>query len=102
MKFFTEAQVKQLRVAGFSDHVIHGIDLIFWDATKEEPAEQPDKEVRTIRNGHQVDKDTKVWWRAADGPQQVTGNNGTHWENMRQFPEMYQLHEPKWTYSYED
>lgn len=43
-----------------------------------------------------VRKDTLVWWRGNDGPDQVVARKD--WENIRAYPELYSLKRPKIKY----
>jgi hypothetical protein len=46
-----------------------------------------------VRDGV-VTKESMVWWRCSDGPQHVLAGSETHWENIHDFPNAYQLAEP--------
>lgn len=55
--------------------------------------------VLTVRDGV-VSPVSMVWWRCEDGPQKVLAD--THWDNIKQFPDCYQLREPSIKVTYKD
>jgi len=52
-----------------------------------------------VRDGA-VTETTFVWWRCHDGPERVLAKD--HWENIKGYPDAYQLNEPKTTITYID
>lgn len=50
------------------------------------------QEVLPVRDGVVI-KNQKVWWRGEDGPQHVLAEK--EWANIREFPNLYQLAEPR-------
>lgn len=46
-----------------------------------------------VRDGV-VTGDSMVWWRALAGPEHVRASSGTHWQNIRAYPDVYQLAKP--------
>lgn len=58
-----------------------------------------------IRYGDTVKKGDAVWWRSWDGPKFVNlldDSNGTHWTNVKNYPELYQLEKPEMKTCYVD
>ena len=54
-------------------------------------------DVCAVRDGI-VEYADPVWWRAEDGPVLVAGDQSTHWNNMIEFWDLYQIDEPKYEY----
>jgi hypothetical protein len=58
-----------------------------------------------VRDGV-VKEHQKVWWRSEEGPQHISVLEGCHRSNIKEFPELYSLQEPKFRiitlYQYED
>ena len=52
------------------------------------------KEQLPVRDGY-VMKGEEVWWRGEKGPKRVLSSAPTHWENIRNYPEYYQLKRPR-------
>lgn len=57
------------------------------------------EETLPVRDGV-VTKNTMVWWRAEHGPQRVTA--GKDWQNILEYPDLYQLKEPSTRITYLD
>jgi hypothetical protein len=53
------------------------------------------KEYATIRDGNVIKKGDSVWWRSSNGPELVISSKDTHWDNIKNYPDLYQLTEPK-------
>ncbi len=53
-----------------------------------------DDEVLPVRDGY-VRKGQMVWWRANTGPEHVKSTHDGHWNNIKNYPEFYQLEKPK-------
>lgn len=53
-----------------------------------------DSEILPVRDGY-VRKGDAVWWRCNTGPEAVASDDHTHWENIKRYPNSYQLREPK-------
>ena len=49
-----------------------------------------DAETLPVRDGH-VCKNDMVWWRHMDEPMHVKASSGTHWDNIRDYPHLYQI-----------
>ena len=47
-------------------------------------------------------KHTDVWWRGEGRPERVIAGNSSHWHNIRNHPECYQLRRPNFIIKYED
>lgn len=77
MALFTEAELRELEI-------VFGLKR---------------EETLPVRDGV-VRKDTKVWWRGNDGPQLITA--GDEWVNIKEYPDAYQLKEPKTKVEYLD
>lgn len=60
---------------------------------------KPVGETLPVRDGI-VTKEDKVWWRCSSGPQLITAEND--WRNIKEFPEIYSLNEPKVEVKYLD
>ena len=73
MTHFTQEQLKELET-------IYGLKRVLPEGTL------------PVRDGV-VTKETKVWWRGQTGPDHVVARY--HWENICEFPKVYQLAEPK-------
>ncbi|HET8687115.1 MAG TPA: hypothetical protein VFM18_10705 [Methanosarcina sp.] len=54
-----------------------------------------------VRDGF-VKKGDKVWWRATLGPEHVISDSSTHWNNIKNYPDCYQLNKPKTKTEYFD
>lgn len=50
-------------------------------------------ETLPVRDGV-VTKTSEVWWRSADGPEKVVAGDPIHWENIKKFPDYYQMARP--------
>lgn len=61
---------------------------------------KPVADVRPVRDG-MVHKESKVWWRGVDGPEEVTAGDG-HWSNILAFPEAYSVEKPRYRVTYTD
>jgi hypothetical protein len=53
------------------------------------------KEYATIRDGNVIKKGDSVWWRSSNGPELVISSKDNHWGNIKNYPDLYQLTEPK-------
>ena len=51
------------------------------------------KERLPVRDGYVIEGEY-VWWRAERGPE-LTVATGSHWENIKNCPEYYQLKRPR-------
>lgn len=58
-------------------------------------------EILEVRDGV-VNKDSMVWWRCEHGPEYVRASSSNHWENIRNYPNAYQLAEPDYKITYKD
>lgn len=47
-----------------------------------------------VRDGR-VTKSCDVWWRSVAGPERVRAGITVHWENIRLYPDAYQIAKPK-------
>ena len=56
-------------------------------------------EVMGVRDGF-VTKNRMLWWRYVSGPQYV--NSTEHWDNIKEYPKLYSIGEPKTTITYVD
>lgn len=54
-----------------------------------------------VRDGR-VCKTDMVWWRHHRAPEHVRAGSGNHWQNIREFPDCYQIAEPTIRLVYED
>lgn len=54
-----------------------------------------------VRDGR-VCKTDMVWWRHMDEPEHVRAGSGNHWDNIREFPDYYQIEKPRMRMTYED
>ena len=52
-----------------------------------------------VKDGR-VSATQQIWWRSAEGPKRDIAR--VHWENIKEFPELYSLAEPKYTIQYID
>jgi hypothetical protein len=59
------------------------------------------EDILPVRDGV-VSQDTMVWWRGNIGPKLVNANSGTHWNNIKEFPHLYQLAKPHTKLEYVD
>ena len=59
------------------------------------------EDVLPVRDGF-VTKKTMVWWRCEEGPILIKTGEPTHWENIKEYPRVYQLNKPKVQIKYED
>ena len=57
--------------------------------------------VLPVRDGF-VTKETMVWWRCEEGPILIKAGDPTHWENIKNYPRVYQLKKPEVQIKYED
>ena len=57
--------------------------------------------VLAVRDGF-VHKDSMVWWRSNKGPLPVKAGDPAHWDNIRSYPQAYQLKEPAVQVVYKD
>lgn len=60
----------------------------------------PAKPTLPVRDGV-IEKDGMVWWRAKGGPQHVKADR-QHWDNIRNYPDAYQLAQPQTKVVYTD
>lgn len=60
---------------------------------------KPVGDIRAVRDGIVTINDP-VWWRCECGPELVSGNfkPGSHWDNMLEHWQYYQIDEPKYEY----
>lgn len=56
-------------------------------------------DVLEVRDGF-IAKGKMLWWRNALGPEKVASDQ--HWDNIKEFPEVYSIHEPKTSVIYLD
>ena len=52
------------------------------------------KERLPVRDGD-VFEGEYVWWRSTRGPILVISSSNSHWENIKNYPECYQLKRPR-------
>ena len=52
-----------------------------------------------VRDGV-VSPTSKVWWRCVEGKQHVIA--GDHWFNIKKYPSVYQIKEPRTSVIYQD
>jgi hypothetical protein len=62
---------------------------------------KPVAEVIPVRDG-MVTKESLVWWRGSDGPEEAKAGDPAHWENIRRFPKAYQIGKPSYRVTYSD
>lgn len=62
---------------------------------------KPVEDTLPVRDGV-VTKDSMVWWLAAKGPEHVKASDGTHWNNIERYPNVYQLATPRYEVEYLD
>lgn len=79
LKHFTPEQIKELST-------VFGIIPIF---------EQ--EESLPVSDGF-VFKESKVWWKCQDGPEQCVAEE--HWTNIRNYPDVYSIAVPKTKITY--
>ena len=48
-----------------------------------------------VRDGF-ISRGDFVWWRGECGPEHVSSSNGSHWGNMLEYPNVYQIAKPVW------
>ena len=58
-------------------------------------------DVLPVRDGF-VTKETMVWWRYEDGPILVKAGEPDHWDNIKNYPNVYQLKQPEVQIKYKD
>ena len=58
-------------------------------------------ETLPVRDGR-VSKTCKVWWRGEYGPEHVCADEQDHWQNIRNYPDAYQIKKPVTRVVYED
>ncbi len=80
MLYFTEEQLQELST-------IFGLKKV--------------EDVLPVRDGF-VTKETMVWWRRKDGPILVKAGDSVHWNNIKNYPHVYQLKQPNVRVEYED
>ena len=54
-----------------------------------------------VRDGR-VRQTDMVWWRHEREPMHVKADSGTHWDNIRDYPHLYQIEKPRMCMTYED
>lgn len=54
-----------------------------------------------VRDGF-VTKETMVWWRRKNGPILVKAGDLDNWNNIKNYPHVYQLKQPNVRVEYED
>ena len=59
------------------------------------------EETLPVRDGV-VSKGSMVWWRCNYGPEHVLASQSCHWENIRKYPQAYQLQKPQVQVIYKD
>ena len=57
------------------------------------------EDVLPVRDGF-VTKETMVWWRCEDGPMLVKAGNLVDWNNIKNYPNVYQLNKPPGRFEY--
>lgn len=50
------------------------------------------QDIARVRDGL-INKTDSIWWRNSNGPIKKTA--AEHWDNIKEFPEFYQIAEPK-------
>lgn len=59
------------------------------------------EDVLPVRDGF-VTKETMVWWRFEGGPVLVKAGDLDNWNNIKNYPYVYQLKQPNIRVEYED
>jgi hypothetical protein len=54
-----------------------------------------------VRDGY-IKPGDMVWWRGEEGPERVNSNSSGHAHNILNYPQVYQIAEPKRKTVYED